>query len=146
MAFPIEDLILAFAYNTLQKMEDADGVSDAAEVALREASFPANQMVKLGFTDGDGKPTQRFEQARDEALQRLPTELTEADKLGLITRFFDMALVDGRLDRAESSLLYQTAHQLGLSSSVFDAHLDSHDDVGEIDLPEPESDDGGHNG
>jgi uncharacterized tellurite resistance protein B-like protein len=127
-----------FAYHVVQSLVGADNLLTDSEVAFLQATYPLDQMVSDGFALETGELTDSFSAARSEALRWLPELLDLPQKLALVSTFMDACLVDGHLDRSESSMLVQASGLLGITPDEFDAHLDTMSSVGSIELPEPE--------
>ena len=137
-AFTTEQLTLAFAYHMVQRLIGADDAIHASELRFLESTFPAETMSASGFTKEDGTFTDRYRSALDAALIELPSMLTRSAKLSLLDTLFNASLADNNFDHTEGDVLVQCSHLLGLNASDLDSHLDSHSEVGNLDLPEPE--------
>ena len=138
--FELEVLALAFARHVLDDLALADRERTAEELALIERICPPERMRAAGLVDADGRFTPAWTEARAQALERLPNELSHEGKMGLLTTFFEMCVVDGHIDRDEGSILFQTATLLGIRPSELDAHLDTlTEHVGTIELGDPET-------
>jgi uncharacterized tellurite resistance protein B-like protein len=139
IAFELDVLALAFARHVLDELARADSERTAEELALIEQLCPTDRLKETGLMDAAGRFTPAWTDARAQALARLPAELAHDEKMGLLTSFFEMCVVDGQIDRNEGSMLFQTAALLGVRASELDAHLDTLTDlVGLVDLDTPE--------
>lgn len=140
-AYDLDVLKLAFARHVLDQMARADAAVLPGEREVIERVAPTFGLQAAGLLDMAGKPTPAFHQARTQALERLPRELPKAAKLELVTAFLELAVVDGQIAREEGSLLWLAAELLGVSSSEFDAHLDTlTEHVGEVELEDATQD------
>ncbi len=134
--FDTAQLKIAFTRHVLEHIANADDAVHADEQMLMGLIVAQQDMRDAGFLNDDGSLSWRYHEATHRALDRLPSELELEEKLGLVSRFLDMCLVDGHLDRAEGSALFEAARLLGVTSSQFDAHLSTLHDVGEVELGE----------
>jgi uncharacterized tellurite resistance protein B-like protein len=130
-------LRLAFTRHVLDLIAQSDGQVVQAESDFVERTAPDSALAQAGLIDEFGARTVAFEEAREEALARLPVELSLAERLSLLDVFFELVLADGELDRGEGSMLFAAAKLLGITPQQFDQHLDSLDDVGQVDLDAP---------
>jgi uncharacterized tellurite resistance protein B-like protein len=137
--FELEVLALAFARHVLDELAQADSERTSDELALMEQICPVDRLRAAGLIDANGLFTPAWTEARAQALDRLPRELSYEGKMSLLTSFFEMCVVDGYIDRSEGSLLFQTASLLGVRPSELDAHLDTlTEHVGTVELDTPE--------
>ena len=130
-------LQLAFTRHVLDLLAQSDGRVVAAESAYVAKAAPDDALLAAGLVDEFGARTVRFEEARQEALERLPVELPLDERLSLLEVFFELTVVDGDLDRGEGSMLFAAAKLLGITPQQFDRHLDSLESVGQVELDEP---------
>lgn len=137
-SFALDQLKLAFAWHVAQRIVGADGDVQSTESGWLASNFPTSTLASSGFVDGSGAPTDVFEQALDEALRVLPTELTLAARLQLLETFLDASLADDELHHTEGGVLLEAAAMLGVTPQQLDAHLDTLDEVGSVDLDDPE--------
>jgi uncharacterized tellurite resistance protein B-like protein len=133
--YDLDVLELAFTRHVLAEIAHADDELVTAEEALMERLCPSERLVQAGLLDENGQPTHLWQTARAQALERLPLERSLDDRLALVTRFLEMAVVDGHLHRDEGSLLFRAAQLLAITPHQFDVHLDSlTEHVGAVDL------------
>ena len=133
-------LTLAFARHVLDEIARADATRTPEELALLEQLCPMERLRSAGLVDANDQFTPAWTEARAQALERLPRELSRSGKLTLLTSFFEMCVVDGHIDRDEGSMLFQTASLLGVRASELDAHLDTlTEHVGTVELDAPEA-------
>lgn len=132
--FTLEQLKLAFTWHVARRVIDADGATHQDEAAWLAERFPADQLTRAGFIDTQGAPTSTFENALAEALEVLPTALHKPGRLALLETFLGASLADQELHHTEWSVLLEAAQQLGIQPHEFDAHLDTLDEVGSVDL------------
>lgn len=137
-ALPLDLLETAFAYHVAQRIVGADQTLDPAEVRFLRERWPQEEMQRVGLMTPAGELTTTFMDARDEAIRTLASRMSEDRKLAMMRQFLDATVVDGHLDHRESGLLVAVSRQLGLPETAFLAMLDDQDDVGELELPEPE--------
>jgi uncharacterized tellurite resistance protein B-like protein len=136
--YDVSSLVLVFTRHILGEISRADSVVKPHERLLIERICPTSRLVAYGFVTALGEPTEAFSAARQEALHRLPLELSDAQKLEICTQLLELCVIDGDFDRTEGSLLVLAASLLGVSSSTFHRHLDSlTDHVGSVDLDDP---------
>ncbi|MFT4625537.1 MAG: putative tellurite resistance protein B-like protein [Myxococcota bacterium] len=133
-----DELELAFAYHMVQRLIGADDNVHRAEIQFLEDRFPTSALHSAGFVTADGTYTDRWRAALDLALAELTTRLDENRKVRLIRTLLGASLADADFDAAEGSVLLQAATLLGLEGAALDAALND-DDVGDVDLPEPEA-------
>ncbi|MFK7926897.1 MAG: TerB family tellurite resistance protein [Myxococcota bacterium] len=136
--FDLDVLRMVFAYHVVDEVVAADGEVSAEELSFVESRWPKSRMVEAGLFDSAGKPTAEYEAARVEAVARLPTELGAEDSLALVRVFLEAGMVDGHLERAESEVVIRAASLLNVPVDDWMKVLDDSDDMGELDLPEPE--------
>jgi hypothetical protein len=135
--YDLDVLAALYAWDRWAALQDG-----GANLELLDGWYPVVVLMGAGLVGEDGRPTGAWADAKAEALVRLPSELTDAAKLDLLTHLFELCVADGIMERDEGSTLFSAATDLGVSSSDLDAHLDTlTDHVGEIDLDvlEPES-------
>jgi hypothetical protein len=136
---PIDVLRMAFARHVLQELSHGKPSPSPAELHLMEQLCPLEDLRKAGLVDDRGQFGPTWIEARAQALERLPRELSHPDKLDLLKSFFELTVVDGQLEREEGTILLGAATLLGISSGEFDALLDTlTEHVGSIDLDAPE--------
>jgi uncharacterized tellurite resistance protein B-like protein len=136
--YDLPSLVLVFTRHVLGEISSADSVVRPRERLVIERVCPTERLMADGFTNSLGEPTALFDDVRREALIRLPSELSEPEKLNIVTQLLELCIVDGELDRTESSLVVVAAGLLGLPSGVLDRHLDALPDyVGSVELDEP---------
>lgn len=128
--FGIDDLKLAFSMHMVDQIVAADDVLSPEELAFLERRFPLSMLVERGFAHADGERTEAWHQAAVDALERLPTELTESEKIELLAVFFEATIADARFERAEGNLLVDGARLLDLDDAVIDRFLASRAEAG----------------
>lgn len=134
---------LAFTRHTMQRLARVDAKLLPEERALLDEVCPPDHLRDRGLMAEDGTLTAAFVEALDHARRELPQELSLAEKLAMITRFVDMAVIDGDLHHAEGRLLLEAATALGLEPEEFDTHLDGlTDKVGHVALTDLEDTEG----
>lgn len=139
--FDLDVLKLAFTRHVLDEIANADRQLTGDEKALIERVAPTSRLRFHGLLDSAGYPTGAFHQARAEALERLPEELSLDEKLAIVTAFLELCIVDGEIHRDEGSLMYLSSRLLGVTSQQFDLHLDSlTEHVGAVELDAPVDD------
>ncbi len=136
--FNIPELKLAFGYHFVRLILETDAVITISETDYLQRIFPREQMSKVGFIGSDGGFTERHTEAMREAIERLPVELGLDERLEFLTTFLAASVADGEFDTEEGSVMMTAATMLAIPGDALDAHLESLDDVGTIDLPEPE--------
>jgi uncharacterized tellurite resistance protein B-like protein len=127
---------LAFRRHVLERIAAADGANGPEELAWVRAACPDEALIAAGLADEFGARLPAFDEARDEALARLPG-LPLEDRLALMTSFFGLCLADGALAHAEGKLLVEAARLLGIGGQAFDRVLSARDDVGEVEIDAP---------
>ena len=138
MTFDLDTLKLAFTRTILDELSNADKQLLDEERVLVEKLAPAARLRQAGLWDDLDRPTGAWNDACATALQRLPRELPLEDRLGLVSSFLDLCIVDGELHRDEGSLLFVSAKLLGIDAHTFNDHLDSlTEHVGSVDLDDP---------
>ena len=136
--FDLDILRTVFAYHVVEEVVGVDGEVTHDELSFLSVRFPRDRMLELGLFDTTGKPTERFESARGEAIIRLPTELSWEQRVDMVRTFFDAGMADGRLERDESRVVIRAAELLQVPVDDWMRALGSSDDVGELELPEPD--------
>ena len=133
------DLELALTWHLTRELLDADLNLDPQEAQFLADRFPQSTLQAAGFVHEDGAPTDRFQAVLAEALVVLPERMSEDDKAVILRMLFSASLVDDDFHRQEGHVLAKAAQLLGLSLAQLDAALEISDDVGTVDLPDPES-------
>ena len=133
-----DQLELAFAYHMVQRLIGADDSVHQAEIRFMEDRFPSSALRDAGFVDEGGTWTARWRSALELALAELGSRLDEDRKVALVQTLLGASLADRDFDSAEGGVVLQAASLLGLGGDALDRAL-GHDDVGTIDLPEPEA-------
>lgn len=134
--FSTEDLLLAFGWHMVVDLFQSDHDLTASERAFLQEHFPTARMVAAGFKGAHGALTERYFQARDQALIELPTRLDPAQRqaqLGMLARAM---MVDGEYAPAEGTILYRAGTLLGASDVEVDDLLSSLDLLSDLELPE----------
>ena len=131
-------LKLAFKKGLLEEIARADRHYTPEEKALIARLAPADELRAAGFVDEEGRLTAWFHTRRVEARERLCRELRMRDRLELITELLELCVVDGELHRDEGSLLLTAARELEIDGHMLNAHLDTLDSVGNVDVDDPE--------
>lgn len=130
-------LRLAFTRHVLDTLARSDGYLQDSERDFVQDVVPDAAMQAAGLMDEFGVLLPEYDAAHQQALRRLPVELSLEERLAVLGSFFHLCLIDGHLDRSEGSLLYEAARRLGVGSSEFDTFLSSQDDVGDVELDAP---------
>lgn len=135
---------LVFSRHFLLKLARVDAKLLPEERALLDEVCPLDQLVANGLMADDGTLTAAWVEHLERARRDLPVRLELADKLAMITRFVDMAVIDGDLHHDEGVVLLEAATELGVAPEEFDAHLDGlTDQVGQVELTDLEDTDPG---
>jgi len=134
---------LVFCRHTMLRLARVDAVLLPEERRLLDEICPPDVLRDRGLMAEDGTLTAAYVEHLERARRELPVRLALADKLALITRFVDMAVIDGDLHHDEGVLLLEAATALGVDPEDFDTHLDGlTDKVGHVDLDDMEHTDG----
>ena len=136
--FTVDDLKLAFSWHTAREIVISDHEIADREEAWLSQQFSTQALTEAGFLDASGDPTARYDDAVTEAARVLPDALDQGTKLAMITMIFKATLADDEFRIEEGHVLIKAAHVLGLSTDALDAHLGQLDEVGEVELPEPD--------
>lgn len=123
--FNLDDLKLAFCMHMVDQIVAADDRLSPEELAFLEEKFPQSMLRDRGFVGPDGARTDAWHLAAMDALDRLPTELSEPEKLDLLAVFFDATVADDHFEIAEGNRLLDGARLLDLDDAVVDAFLAS---------------------
>lgn len=120
MAQPdIERLQLAFAWHLSQQVVDADGLVHPAESEFLDRHFPREKLAAHGLIDDQGRFTDAFGEAVEQALTVLPGALSIDDKRRLMGILAEAARAEGHTAEAESNVLIVAARILGLRPDEF---------------------------
>ncbi len=111
----LDSLKLAFAAATAQRLVDADGVEDVAELSVFGELFSPLAMRQAGFVDAAGGFTEGFRQAFEEARRVLPTALPHGEKLELLSLLFAVESADFTLDPRETAVIADAARMLAIT-------------------------------
>ncbi len=141
MPFALDQLKLAFAYSIVEEIVDADEKVHDAERRFLAEKFPATSLESCGFLDDKGELNDDYRAAVAESLERLGNELDLQEKFALIDIFMGASLADGEFHHEEGNVMVWASRLLAITSDQLDAHLDTNDDVGSLDLPTAESSD-----
>ena len=114
---------VAFAYRVASMIAEADDDVSTEEMVLLTEAFPRELLDGLGFVDDNEGFTDAYHEAILGALEVLPDQLPEKEKLGLITLFTRMVYADGVLHPREAQLLIEAGEYLGLSKAALQEHL-----------------------
>ncbi|MBX2802685.1 MAG: TerB family tellurite resistance protein [Myxococcales bacterium] len=120
----LNELQLAFAYGHMLDVIGSDTVVDPSELSFLRGTFPDELLRTCGFLDPEGRFTQRFVQAREEAGRSLPSRLTQGQKLALVELLVGAAASDGVLAAEEADALHAAARSLGLGDEAWQSHFD----------------------
>jgi uncharacterized tellurite resistance protein B-like protein len=131
-----------FTYHVVRAIIEADGVRTGEEEALLAQCPERATLLAAGLLHGDGSPNAAFYEALREAEVKLASELTLEERLAIIDRCVEASLVDGTLEYQESSALVRAARTLGLPTDVWMGRLRDADQLGDLDLPEPDGQEG----
>jgi len=136
-------LKLVYSRHTMLRLARVDARLLPEERALLDEVCPPDVLRSEGLLAEDGTHTAAWVEILATARRELPERLSLADKLALITRFVDMAVIDGDLHHDEGKLLLEAATELGVDPEDFDAHLDGlTDQVGQVEATDMESTEG----
>lgn len=116
---------LAFTLWVAQLISHANGAVDLSELKLLAQLFPDDKLLAYGLIDADGELTPIWERAREDAIKKLHSQLTQPEKLELVTVFHDLCMADDQLVQAELLVLREAAEALGIGVSDLAAHLRS---------------------
>ena len=134
---------LVFLRHTMLRLARVDAKLLPEERALLDEVCPPEVLREHGLMADDGTLTAAYVDRLDRARAELPDVLSLGDKLAMITRFVDMAIIDGELHHDEGVLLLEAATELAVDPEDFDTHLDGlTDKVGQVDLTDMETDGG----
>lgn len=125
MSRNLNALQLAFAYDMIQRIIGSDTVVDSVELSFLDRTFPPDLLRTCGFLDDRGRLTEAFSEARGEALDALPSALTQGQKLALLDLLIEAAASDGVLAAEESDMLSEAAALLRLPDAAWREHLTS---------------------
>lgn len=128
--YGIDDLKLAFCMHMVDQIVAADDQLSEAELAFLAEKFPPSMLVERGFQAPDGTRTDAWQEAAMDALERLPTELSEAEKLDLLAVFLEATVADDEFAREEGNVLVDGARLLDLDDAVIDKFLASRRETG----------------
>jgi len=131
-------LRLVFSFHVIDHIIHADEHIDPLEIDWMRERYPREVLEEHGLIDEESRLTDTFRDLLAEALMRLPKELSEDEKRQLALTFFDSAMADGEFEAREGKQLEAAAHLLGLPLKSLHEALDSSDDVGAIELDDPE--------
>lgn len=111
----IERMKYAFALHVTRALVNADDAVHEQEVALVQKSFPLARLEELGFVEPGGqKLTPAFHALRREAVDKLPTALSHAEKLEFVAWLKQVCEADGHVDEREAEIVARTEKLLGL--------------------------------
>jgi uncharacterized tellurite resistance protein B-like protein len=133
-----ERLKLAFAYDIVRRMVDADDQISDAETKFVMTQFPWSLLEIQGLVDQARRFTPAFDVAVADARAKLPTALPLEEKLALISLFVDASVADDEFHHNEGDVLVEAAHALGVSTAELMNHLGTLPSVGDVDMPSPE--------
>lgn len=112
-------MALALRYHVLASMIQADDKLFPAE--LTELSRLDGPLRNAGLMSYDGTLLAAYHEALDEALTRMPVELSSKDKLAFLKQAFAGAMVDDDFDETERALLDSVAKLLGVAEDEYAA-------------------------
>jgi uncharacterized tellurite resistance protein B-like protein len=119
---PAEDSLEAckvvFALSVCERILEADGHVDDAEVEFLRRTFPPRRLEALGLQD-----RLAFLLVRQKAAEVLAHELSPTDKLALMGLFWRAGQSDGSLDGAELQILRDTAVALRVEWDEVETYL-----------------------
>ena len=130
--FNLDDLKLAFCMHMVDQIVAADDTLSPDELAFFEQKFPSSMLQERGFVGPDGVRTNAWHLAAMDALDRLPTELSEPEKVDLLSVFFAATVADDQFELSEGNLLLAGARLLDLDDAVVDAFLASRSEAGGV--------------
>lgn len=140
MPHDLETRLLAFGYYTAREVVESDGVYDASELAFLDATWPRAQLQSHGLVDAAGTPTSELYEAYLEARGTLALEASMKQRLGVLSLLLKASVSDEHLDYNEGGVLFAAADVLDVPHNTLLAHMDTMDEVGDLDLPTPEDD------
>ena len=141
----VHDLALCvhvFTYHVVRSIIEADGSRTGEEEALLRAGPEWTVLANAGLIGGDGTPFPALFEVLREAEERLSREIPEAERLSILDRCVEASLVDGDIEYNESAAVVRAARLLGLSTDTWLSRLRAADQLGDLDLPEPEGQEG----
>ena len=112
-------MALALRYHVLANMIQADDRLAPAE--LTELSKLDGPLRNAGLMAYDGTLLAAYQETLDEALTRMPAELSMQEKLSFLAQAFAGAMVDDDFDATERALLDSVAELLGVEESEYAA-------------------------
>lgn len=127
MDFDLDELELAFGLHVAGLIVAADDELHANEAAFLARAFPTEELEASGFL-ADGERTERYHEAAMAALDRLPGELAQGEKLGLLELLVVAVKADGEVDIEEARALVDGGRLLELDDEVLEAFV--HDELG----------------
>lgn len=138
MSTDIQLLKTALSYKITTDIVVSDRDIDKAEQKLIFDRFPYEEMLASGLITKDGHKTPKLHQLVEEAIETLPTALSEHERLDLFDLFIDVVAADDELHDGEIGALREAALLLGLSDEAIDVRMSAHPAVGEVELGDPE--------
>ncbi len=112
-----ERMKAAFAIRVCERIMDADGQRDAAEVFITK-TFNERLLRSLDLLD-DSTLDSLYDDARAELRDGIGSE----DKLGLMGLFYRVCQADGFIDDRELMVLFEAGAQLGLTREQIDDYI-----------------------
>jgi len=137
--FSTDELKLAFGYHMARLILETDAVITHDEKDFLERLWPRSAVEAAGFLASDGGVTPKLTEAMRMAVDELPYRLSTDGKFELLRSLMSAVMADGVFESEEGGVFLQAAKLLGLPDERVDELLDSLDDVGSLDLPEPEA-------
>ncbi|MEN0061661.1 MAG: TerB family tellurite resistance protein [Myxococcota bacterium] len=135
----LELLKLVFSRHFLLKLARVDAKLLVEERQMLDEVCPPATLQEHGLMAADGTLTAAWVDQLETARRELPARLPMAEKLAMITRFVDMAVIDGDLHHDEGTVLLEAATELDVDPETFNAHLDGlTDQVGQVELADLE--------
>ncbi len=102
-----------FAMFFVQKIIWSDDVAAPEELAFVREHFPSELLAVLGLTDPSGFPA-----LLEVALEKLPSSLSEDEKLQVIGLCFGAAASTGAVNPAEIAIMQVAAEKLHVSNEL----------------------------
>ena len=135
---PRETLELALSWHLAQEVLVADLEFAESEQVWMTRHFPQSALESAGLADAGGARTPYFHDCVSEALISLPETMSLEQKAAMIGVLFSATLADDDFHHQEGHVLVRAAKILGLSTGDLNQVLSSLEQVGDVDLPDPE--------
>ena len=136
----LEQMKLAFCWHLARRIVQADTVVQVAESEWLQGRFPEQDLRDAGLIDDAGSESGAFNAILGQAMVDLPDVLDLQGKFEVLQALFDATLADAEFHHREGDALVNAGRLLGMSTTDIEAFLSSQSEVGDVELPEPESD------